>query len=85
MNDNYLIHKENTDNSFKFRPINTHLSKKFQKIRFSFQINSIDKTMALFKGLPSLKQYNLIKQNNRAYKLWCRVGVSRVHKPFRRL
>ncbi|GFY73219.1 piggyBac transposable element-derived protein 3 [Trichonephila inaurata madagascariensis] len=53
----------------------SRLNENFKKCRL-FTLHSIDKSVVLFKGRPSLKQFNPKKLKKRRFKLWCRADWS---------
>lgn len=48
-----------------------YCSKKFSKSYYGTRELSVDKSMIIFKGRSTIKQFNPIKPIQRGYKIWC--------------
>ena len=75
VNDSDQVPADIKDKLYKLRPTTNKLNANFMKLYDVSERVSIDKSMILFKGRSSLKQYNPMKPIKRGYKLWERADA----------
>ena len=63
---------DQTDKSYKIRPVFKHLSKVFAESLSNSRFQSVDEHMCKFKGRSSMKQYIKNKPIKRGFKYWYR-------------
>lgn len=70
INDNTRIPKNNTERSYKVRPLIEELNSQFIYY-YRGQNMSVNESIIKLKGRSALRQYNPMKLIRRGYKLWC--------------
>lgn len=75
VNDNASIPEDNKDKLYKLRPLIEAMNSNYAKLYNVSQKLNIDKSVILFKGRHSIKQYNPMKPIKRGYKIWVRADM----------
>lgn len=76
INDNTTRPQNCTDKMYKTRPLIDKLNENFIKI-YNVNRHVVHKSMILFNGRSTLKQYNPMKLIKRSFKIWCLGDQSR--------